>query len=203
MINNLPYMKILQPTQLLLVVLSVVSPAFSQEILVNRIQIACGKNYFSEDEQFNNPALLVRGLFCGDSYYFWTPVGQGDTLSQLAYLDGEPFSGKCIDLDSNGILLGKYMFKAGFIQQLEEFYESGEVYKRLHFQAGIPHGSALYFAKDGSLKDYFNFENGQRSGAYYLTRDRTDWGLPPCIEFGNYIAGEAFTITKPCFSEGD
>lgn len=171
------------------------------QLLVDRITIECGKNYFDEDLNFNNPALVVRGIFCGDSYYYWTPIGQGDTLSQLAYLDGEPFSGECIDLDSNGILLGKYTFKEGFIQRLEEFYDSGEVYKRLHFQAGIPHGSALYFSKDGSLKDYFNFENGQRSGAYYLTRDRTDWVLPPCVEYGLYSNSEPAQLTKPCYSE--
>lgn len=201
MLNNLPCMKIVPATLLLLVVFSAVGTAFSQEILVDRITIACGNNYFDEDLNYNNPALLVRGIFCQAAYY-WTPIGQGDTLSELAYLDGLPFSGDCIDLDSNGILLGKYTFKEGFIQQLEEFYDSGEVYKRLHFQAGIPHGSALYFSKDGSLKDYFNFDNGQRSGAYYLTRDRTDWGLPPCVEYGVYTNGESAQLTKPCF-EGE
>lgn len=173
------------------------------QLLVDRITIECGKNYFDEDLNFNNPALVVRGIFCGDSYYYWTPIGQGDTLSQLAYLDGKPFSGQCIDLDSNGLLLAKYTFNDGFIQQLEEFYASEEVYKRLHFQAGIPHGSALKFFKDGSLKEYFNFENGQRSGAYYLIRERTDWNLPPCVEYGIYTNGESAQLTKPCFSEGD
>lgn len=172
------------------------------QLLVDRITIECGKNYFDEDLNFNNPALVVRGIFCGDSYCYWTPIGQGDTLSQLAYLDGKPFSGECIDLDTNQHMCGRYLFKDGYIQQLEEFYDRGQTYKRLQYKDGVPHGSAIYLTKDGVLKDYFNFENGQRSGAYYLTRDRTDWGLPPCIEYGIYNNGESAQLTKPCF-EGE
>jgi hypothetical protein len=195
-------MKILQPTQLLLVVFSVISPAFSQEILVDRITIACGNNYFDEDLNFNNPALLVRGIFCEDAYY-WTPISEGDVLSEMAYLDGEPFTGTCSDLDSNGLLLGKYTFKDGLIQRLEEYHQNGQAYKVLNYLDGTPQGSASRFTANGLLNSHFYFENGARSGYYYLTRDRTDWNLPPCIEFGNYIAGEAITMTKPCFSEGD
>ncbi len=195
-------MKIVPPTHLLLVVFSAVGTAFSQEILVDRIQMACGNNYFNEDEAYNNPALIVRGIFCGDAY-IWTPISEGDVLSETAYLDGEPYTGTCIDLDSNGLLLGKYTFINGLLQRLEEFHQNGHVYKVLHYLDGTPQGSASRFTANGLLDSHFYFENGVRSGYYYLTRDRTDWGLPPCIELGNYIEGEAITMTKPCFSEGN
>jgi hypothetical protein len=168
--------------------------------LIDRITIACGNNYFDEDLDFNNPALLVRGIFCGDAYY-WTPISEGDVLSETAYLDGEPYTGICIDLDSNGLLLGKYTFKNGLLQRLEEYHQNGQAYKVLNYLDGTPQGSASRFAANGLLNSHFYFENGLRSGYYYLTRDRTDWGLPPCIEFGNYIAGEAVTMTKPCFAD--
>jgi hypothetical protein len=172
------------------------------QLLVDRITIACGNNYFSEDEVYNNPALIVRGVFCQDSYY-WTPISEGDVLTEMAYLDQEPFSGICVDLDSNGQLLGKYTFKDGLIQQLEEYHVNGQPYKVLHYIDGAPHGSASRFTQDGVLDSHFNFENGTCSGYYYLTRDRTDWGLPPCIEFGKYVDGKAIVMTKPCFSDID
>ncbi len=172
------------------------------QLLVDRITIACGNNYFREDEAYHNPALIVRGIFCGDAY-FWTPVSEGDTLTEMAYLDQEPFSGICVDLDSNGQLLGKYTFKNGLIQQLEEYHVNGKPYKVLHYIDGAPHGSASRFNQNGVLDSHFYFENGTRIGYYYLTRDRTDWGLPPCIEFGKYIDGKAIVMTRPCFSDID
>jgi hypothetical protein len=172
------------------------------QLLVDRIKIACGNHYFDEDLNFNNPALIVRGVFCQDSYY-WTPISEGDVLTEMAYLDQEPFSGICVDLDSNGQLLGKYTFKDGLIQQLEEYHVNGQLYKVLHYIDGAPHGSASRFTQDGVLDSHFCFENGTRSGYYYLTRDRTDWGLPPCIEFGKYVDGEAIVMTKPCYPDND
>jgi hypothetical protein len=172
------------------------------QLLVDRITIACGNNYFSEDEAYHNPALIVRGVFCQDSY-IWTPISEGDVLTEMAYLDQEPFSGICVDLDSNGQLLGKYTFKDGLIQQLEEYHVNGQPYKVLHYIDGAPHGSASRFTQDGVLDSHINFENGTCSGYYYLTRDRTDWGLPPCIEFGKYIDGKVIVMTKPCFSDID
>jgi hypothetical protein len=189
--------------RLTLTLLAISSLLQSQaQLLVDRITIACGNNYFSEDEAYHNPALIVRGIFCGDAY-FWTPVSEGDTLTEMAYLDQEPFSGICVDLDSNGQLLGKYTFKNGLIQQLEEYHVNGKPFKVLHYIDGAPHGSASRLNQNGVLDSHFYFENGTRSGYYYLTRDRTDWGLPPCIEFGKYIDGKAIVMTKPCFSDID
>ena len=168
--------------------------------LIDRITIACGNNYFDEDLDFNNPALLVRGIFCGDAYY-WTPISEGDVLQEVAYRGDELFTGICIDLDTAGVLIGRYTFEDGLIQKLEEFHENGQVYKILNYKDGIPNGPGIRITEKGVLSSHFYFENGVRSGYYYLTRDRTDWGLPPCIEFGNYIAGEAVTMTKPCFAD--
>ncbi len=128
------------------------------QLLVDRIKIACGNHYFDEDINFNNPALIVRGVFCQDSYY-WTPISEGDVLTEMAYLYQEPFSGICVDLDSNGQLLGKYTFKDGLIQQLEEYHVNGQLYKVLHYIDGAPNGSASRFTQDGVLDSHFNFEN--------------------------------------------
>lgn len=170
------------------------------QIPCNQVSIACGSNYFFEDDNYNNAALVVRGVFCGDSY-IWTPTSEGDTLQEVAYKDGEPFTGVCIDLDTNQVLIGRYEFIEGYIKKLEEFHSNGQVYKTLNYTGGIPNGSAFRITSDGNLDSYFSFEMGKRSGFYYITRDRTDWGLPPCIEFGEYANGIHNELTKPCFSE--
>lgn len=175
------------------------SLSFAQN-LCNQVSIACGSNYFSEDDNYNNPALVVRGVFCGDSY-IWTPISEGDTLQEIAYKDGEPFTGVCVDLDTNQLLIGRYEFMNGYIKKLEEFHSNGQVYKTLNYTQGIPNGPAFRITQEGLLDTYFNFEMGNRKGFYYITRDRTDWGLPPCIELGEYANGIHKQLTKPCFSD--
>lgn len=170
------------------------------QIPCNQVSIACGSNYFFEDDNYNNAALVVRGVFCGDSY-IWAPISEGDTLLEIAYKDGEPFTGGCIDLDTNQVLIGRYEFIEGYIKKLEEFHSNGQVYKTLNYTRGIPDGSAFRITPDGNLDSYFSFEKGKRTGFYYITRDRTDWGLLPCIEFGEYANGMHNELTKPCFSE--
>lgn len=176
------------------------SIAIQAQLLAERITIACGNNYFAEDENYNNPALVVRGIFCSDAY-FWTPISEGDTLSEIAFLDNEPFTGTCVDLDTNGLLLARYTFQEGLIQRLEEFHDNGNPYKIFNYDAGVPNGSASRFKPEGLLDSHFYFDKGHRSGFYYITRDRTDWGLAPCIEIGQYTNGESITLSKPCFSD--
>jgi hypothetical protein len=166
----------------------------------NQVLIACGNHYFSEDDDFNNAALVVRGVFCGDSY-IWTPISEGDTLQEVAYKDGEPFTGVCIDLDTNQVLIGRYEFTDGYIKKLEEFHSNGQVYKTLNYTRGIPNGPAFRITPHGLLDSFFSFDMGKRSGFYYITRDRTDWGLPPCIELGELVNGMNTQLTKPCFSD--
>jgi hypothetical protein len=194
-------MKTLQPTLLLILVCGLCSPSLSQEILADEIQIACGNRYFSEVDEFRQAALVVRGIFCGDAY-MWTFISEGDALQEVAYRGDELFTGICIDLDTAGVLIGRYTFKDGLLQKLEEFHENGQVYKILNYTDGIPNGPSIRITDKGLLDSFFFFDQGVRSGAYYLTRDRTDWGLPPCIEYGVYNNGESAQLTKPCF-EGD
>ncbi len=191
-------MKTLQPTLLLILACCMCGPSFSQEILANEIQIACGNRYFSEVDEYRQAALVVRGIFCGDSY-IWAPISEGDVLQEVAYRGEELFTGICIDLDSAGVLIGRYTFRDGLIQKLEEFHENGQVYKILNYKDGIPNGPGIRITEKGVLDSFFFFEQGVRSGSYYLTRDRTDWGLPPCIEYGVYTNGESAQLTKPCF----
>ena len=183
----------------LMLVLAITSQS---QILAERIVIACGSHFFSEDNHYNNPALVVRGIWCGDSY-FWAPISEGDSIKELAYMDGELFTGTCIDLDTNGLLLGKYTFENGLISRLEQFFENGQKEREFNYQGGVPNGGASRFSSEGLLDSHFFFENGKRSGYYYLSRDRTDWGLAPCIEFGKYENGESIELTKPCFEDLD
>jgi antitoxin component YwqK of YwqJK toxin-antitoxin module len=129
----------------------------------------------------------------------WTPISEGDTLQEVAFRGDELFTGACIDLDTAGVLIGRYTFRDGLLQKLEEFHENGQVYKILNYSDGIPNGPGIRITDKGVLDSFFFFDKGVRSGAYYLTRDRTDWGLPPCIEYGVYNNGESAQLTKPCF----
>ncbi len=172
----------------------------AQDILAEEITIACGSNFFSEVTQFRQHALIVRGLFCGDSY-MWAPISEGDQITEIAYRNEMPFTGSCVDLDTAGILLSRYHFKDGWLCKLEEFHENGNIYTTFNYAEGVPQGPSLRITPDGVLDSYFFFEKGKRTGFYYLTRDRTDWGLPPCVELGEYLNEESVQLSKPCFSD--
>jgi hypothetical protein len=191
-------MKIFHPTKMLLMVVSMSSTVFSQEILAEEIKIACGNHYFSEVNEYRQAALVVRGVFCEDAF-IWTPISEGDSLQEVAYRGDTLFTGVCIDLDTAGSLMGRYTFQDGLLLKLEEFHANGQVYKTFHYKDGIPNGPSIRIAENSALDSFFFFKQGARSGAYYLTRDRTDWGLPPCIEYGVYTNGESLQLNKPCF----
>ena len=61
----------------------------------------------------------------------WTPISEGDAIQEVAYRSDELFTGECIDLDTAGVLIGRYTFKDGMLQKLEEFHGNGQVYKSL------------------------------------------------------------------------
>ena len=103
----------------------------SAQILVDEIHIACGNHFFNEINTHRQAAMLVRGIFCGDSY-FWSPISAGDTIQEIAYRGEDLFTGVCIDLDTAGNVMGRYTFQNGLIQKLEEFYATGEVYQGKH-----------------------------------------------------------------------
>ena len=51
---------------------------------------AASNNYFSKDKNYNNPALVVRGIFGGDAY-FWTPVSENIETGGLLHSPNRVF----------------------------------------------------------------------------------------------------------------
>jgi hypothetical protein len=172
----------------------------SAQILVDEIHIACGNHFFNEINTHRQAAMLVRGIFCGDSY-FWSPISAGDTIQEIAYRGEDLFTGVCIDLDTAGNVMGRYTFQNGLIQKLEEFYATGEVDLIIHYKDGIPNGPCINLFENGVLYSYVFFDNGIKSGAYYRLLDRTDYDLPPCVDYGQNLNGERFQLSPPCFDE--
>ena len=101
------------------------------EILVEEITIGCGNNFFSESESQN--ALIVRGKWCGDSY-FWAPISMGTQITEEAFRNNELFTGECIDQDSEGNLIAKYTFKNGKFISLSHFHKNGKVFQKYAFE---------------------------------------------------------------------
>lgn len=70
------------------------APTFSfvaqDSVSVAEVFMACGNKYFSDNET-SQPAMVVRGKFCGNMYY-WTPPVMGDSLTQQAFRNDLPFS---------------------------------------------------------------------------------------------------------------
>lgn len=170
------------------------------QILAEEIQIACGNRFFREINTHHQAAMLVRGIFCGDSY-FWSPISAGDTIQELAFRGEDLFTGVCIDLDTAGNMIGRYTFQNGLIQKLEEFYATGEIDLIIHYKDGVPNGPCINLSDNGVLYSFLFFENGIKNGAFCRTLDRTDQELPPCLDYGIYLNGERFQISPSCFDE--
>jgi len=121
------------------VILIALMPSFfAQSIPIEMARISCGGKYFT-DNHSAQPAMLVRGVFCQDSYYY-TPIGFGDSLTELAYLNDQLFTGIAEDKDSSNRLIGRYTFKDGMLEQLEEFQSDGKLRQQLNFVGGKQHG---------------------------------------------------------------
>lgn len=180
-------------------ILQIINTSYSQEILVEKISTANQNNYFSETNT-SQPALIVRGIWSGNSY-FWAPVQIGDTITEVGFINDEPFNGLAVDYDSLGHLLGKYSFINGYLQKIEEFNEDGKSRVILNLNNGIPHGEQKDFYWNGELRILKTFNNGILDGQFYWSRERIDYGLPPCVETGIYDMGIYKKTSETCTDE--
>lgn len=172
---------------LLLAFFLIESRVYSQEINAVSITISCGNSYFSFTGT-SQPPLIVRGKWCGDSY-MWVPVNIGDTLVEMALVNGEPFTGIAVALDSTGIIIARYQFENGLIQKIDEYMGKDTLRYSLNFKNGIPHGRQRGYDWNGELWMEKNFNNGILDGHFYWSKERVDYGLEPCIETGIYRMG--------------
>ena len=108
---------------------------FAQPISIEAVRNSCGSGYFIDNES-NQPAMVVRGFFCGNSY-FYTPISFGDSIKELAFLDQSLFTGVAEDYDSSNHVIGRYGFNEGLLQDLEEFMPNGTPILQLHFEVFV------------------------------------------------------------------
>ena len=178
------------------------SISLSQEINANQITIECGNNYFSNTET-SQPPLIVRGRWCGDSY-FWSMISIGDTLAELGFLDNELFTGKALAYDSLDNILARYIFENGFLQRIEQYFENdnnselNNLHLLINMKNGIPHGVQRYYSWYEELQIEKSFQEGILNGPFYWKKERTDYGLEPCVETGIYRMGEYEQTSEPC-----
>ena len=193
---------IIKSTSLFTLFLFLNSISLSQEINANQITIECGNNYF-ENTETSQPPLIVRGRWCGDSY-FWSMISIGDTLAELGFLDNELFTGKALAYDSLDNILARYIFENGLLQRIEQYFvndsnsELNNLHLLINMKNGIPHGVQRYYSWYGELKIEKSFLEGILNGPFYWKKEREDYGLEPCVETGIYRRGKYEKTSKPC-----
>ncbi len=178
------------------------SISLAQGINANQITIECGNNYF-ENTETSQPPLIVRGRWCGDSY-FWSMISIGDTLAELGFLDNELFTGKALAYDSLDNILARYIFENGFLQRIEQYFvndsnsELNNLHLLINMKNGIPHGVQRYYSWYEELQIEKSFQEGILNGPFYWKKSREDYGLEPCVETGIYRMGEYEQTSEPC-----
>ena len=182
-----------------LILFIVSNTSFGQEVLVEKINNVSGCKYFNETTT-SQPSLVFRGYWSG-TCSIRSILQIGDSLTQYGFLYNKPFNGVAVDYDSTGNLIGKYLFKDGLIQKVEEFLPDGKSKLLLNLKNGIPHGVHKDFDWEGELRILKTFENGILNGPFYQSRERIDYGLPPCIEKGTYNMGIYHQISDSCAGE--
>lgn len=167
---------------------------FSQ-ILVEEIRIGCGNKFFSENE--HQHAMIVRGIWCGNSY-FWTPISIGDSITEQAFYNDELFTGDCFDVNADGVIIGKYSFINGKISSLQHFREDGSLAEEFRYREGIPNGVNTDYFYTGEIRLKRTYDLGKLNGPFVEGIDLVDYGKGICTEEGVYTNGQRKVISKPC-----
>lgn len=167
---------------------------FSQ-ILAEEIRIGCGNKFFSENE--HQHALIVRGIWCGNGY-FWTPINIGDSITEQAFYNDELFTGDCFDVNADGVIIGKYSFENGKISLLQHFREDGSLAEEFRYRDGIPNGVNTDYFYTGEIRLKRTYDLGKLNGPFVEGIDLVDYGRGICTEEGVYTNGQRKVISKPC-----
>jgi hypothetical protein len=147
------------------ILVAIIPSFFAQSVPIEMVRISCGGRYFT-DNHSTQPAMLVRGVFCQDSYYY-THIGFGDSLTELAYMNDQLYTGIAEDKDSSNRLIGRYTFMDGMLEQLEEFQSDGTLTLKLIFAGGKQHGAQRAFDRQGTLTRLSTFDHGVFDGPFF------------------------------------
>jgi len=172
---------------------------FAQPVPIESVRNSCGSGYFIDNES-NQAAMLVRGFFCGNSY-FYTPISFGDSIKELAFVDQALFTGVAEDYDAMNHVIGRYTFKEGQLQTLEEFQPSGEPLLQLCFVNGKQHGVQLSYNRQGKIERMSTYDIGTLHGPFFYA-----WygDFDQCLVKGYAVFGayHYFRGFEPCSDQG-
>ena len=162
---------------------------------VSELQLEKGCPYFRFCNTSNYP-LIARGPIAGWIVYCASQIQ--DTVMTKAYNNGLPFTGLATNTDSSGHLLGKYIFKNGLIQSIEEFTPQGMTLISLNFINGLAHGESKQYNSNGNLRFLVTYNLGQRDGKFYTLCYTDDPICGISIKEGYYECGEEVVLSKRC-----
>ena len=172
----------------------------AQRLPIKSVRNSCGSGYFIDNES-NQAAMLVRGFFCGNSY-FYTPISFGDSIIELAFVDQALFSGVAEDYDSSNQVIGRYRFNEGLLQDLEEFMPNGTPILQLHFEQGKQHGEQRAYNRNGVLERMSTYAHGTLHGPFFYAwyGDFDQCVVKGSADYGSYTYEKGF---EPCVESGD
>ena len=162
---------------------------------MSELQLEKGCPYFRFCNTSNYP-LIARGPVAGWIVYCASQIQ--DTVMTKAYNNGLPFTGLATNTDSSGHLLGKYIFKNGLIQSIEEFTPQGMTLISLNFINGLAHGESKQYNSNGNLRFLVTYNLGQRDGKFYTLCYTDDPICGISIKEGYYECGEEVVLSKRC-----
>ena len=173
---------------------------FAQPVPIESVRNSCGSGYFIDNES-NQAAMLVRGFFCGNSY-FYTPISFGDSIKELAFVGQALFSGVAEDYDSSNQVIGRYRFNEGLLQDLEEFMPNGTPILQLHFEQGKQHGEQRAYNRNGVLERMSTYVHGILHGPFFYAwyGDFDQCVVKGSADYGSYTYEKGF---EPCVESGD
>jgi len=145
---------------------------FAQPVPIESVRNSCGSGYFIDNES-NQAAMLVRGFFCGNSYFY--------TRNQV---------------------IGRYGFNEGLLQDLEEFMPNGTPILQLHFEQGKQHGEQRAYNRNGVLERMSTYVHGLLHGPFFYAwyGDFDQCVVKGYVDHGSYTYEKGF---EPCDESGD
>lgn len=172
----------------------------AQHLPIESVRNSCGSGYFIDNES-NQAAMLVRGFFCGNSY-FYTPISFGDSIIELAFVGQALFSGVAEDYDSSNHVIGRYRFIEGLLQDLEEFMPNGTPILQLHFEHGKQHGQQRAYNRNGVLERMSTYVHGTLHGPFFYAwyGDFDQCMVKGYADHGSYTYEKGF---EPCDESRD
>lgn len=168
---------------------------YLQRTNVTNLQLESGCTYFRFTNTSNYP-LIARGPIANRIIYCASQIL--DTVITKAYNNGLPFTGLATNTDSSGHLFGKYIFKNGLIQRIEEFTPQGMTLISLNFINGLAHGESKQYNSNGNLRFLVTYNLGQRDGKFYTLCYTDDPICSTSIKEGYYECGEEVILSKRC-----